>query len=184
MQQREFAQETQGAAALANLYEEYYDKLARYIAAKTGNRDEAEDLAGEVFLRALKSIDSFQWKGVPLHAWLFKIAHNLVVDYWRKRGRHREVELEEAAPLPSSENPAEEAIRNLELAEIRRAMQHLTQAQQEVIQLRFLAGLPSAEVAAIMGKKDGAVRELQHAALKALRQMLASSPSQTPQENG
>ncbi|MCR4394465.1 MAG: RNA polymerase sigma factor, partial [Dehalococcoidales bacterium] len=73
---------------LVNLYEEYFDKIARYAFAHIGDRTEAEDIAGEVFLRALKSLDSFRDFGIPLQSWLFKIAHNMVVDYLRKKSRY------------------------------------------------------------------------------------------------
>src|SRR3989304_8582699 len=70
---------------LASLYEEYYDRIARYACVHIGDRCDAEDLAGDVFLKALKSLDSYEERGVPMQAWLFRIAHNLVVDYLRKK---------------------------------------------------------------------------------------------------
>ena len=77
--------------ALASLYEESYGKVARYIFARIGNQQEAEDLASETFVRALKSVDSYQERGLPMEAWIFKIAHNLVVDYLRKMAKRKTV---------------------------------------------------------------------------------------------
>ncbi len=73
---------------LASLYDEYFDKIARYIYARLGDRNEAEDLAGEVFLKALESLKSYKERGIPMQAWLYRIARNVSVDHLRKRGRN------------------------------------------------------------------------------------------------
>ncbi len=78
---------TQREAALAGLHEEYYDRIVRYARVHIGDGPDSEDIAGEVFLKALQSLDSYQERGVPMQAWLFKIAHNLIVDYLRKKAR-------------------------------------------------------------------------------------------------
>ena len=80
---------------LASLYEEYYDKIAGYAFVRIGNKAEAEDIAGEVFLKALKSLKSYKERGVPMQAWLFRIAHNLVIDYFRKNKKHMTVPIDE-----------------------------------------------------------------------------------------
>lgn len=163
------------SALVAELFETYYDRIARYIAVRTGNPSEAEDLASEVFVRAVEKIDSFEWRGIPVQAWLFRIAHNLIVDYFRRTKRHPVVPLDDNAHHAGAEaDPEVEVLRRMEMADVQQAMQHLTSAQREVLNLRLVAGLPSAEVAAILGKKDGAVREMQHAALKTLRRVLES----------
>ncbi len=82
--------------AFAELYEHYYDRVVRYIAARTGSRDDAQEMAGDVFVRALESLDTIQERGIPPGAWLFRVAHNLVVDLYRKRARRRSVPLEQA----------------------------------------------------------------------------------------
>ena len=178
MPRGETAQEVQGIAALADLYDDYFDKIARYIATHIGNRDDAEDLAGEVFLRALKSVASFKERGIPMGAWLFRIAHNLMVDHLRKWSKRKRVPLDEALTVADNSDPGEEAIQNIQFAEVQQAMVHLSPAQQEVVALRFAGGLSSAEVAQVMGRSNGAVRELQHAALKSLRRLLASDIKQ------
>ena len=76
-------------AELSSLYEEYYGRIARYAFTRIGDRAEAEDLAGEVFLKALQSLESYEGRGIPMQAWLFKIAHNLVVDHLRKMAKLR-----------------------------------------------------------------------------------------------
>ncbi len=159
-------------ATLASLYDEYYDKIARYICTRIGNQAEAEDLAGDVFLKALKSLGSYKERGVPMQAWLFKIAHNVLVDYLRKVSKQRTVPID-AMQIPDNVNLEESVERRLQSERLSQALKQLTPAQREVIGLRFFAGLTSTEVGKILGKSSGAVREMQSAALKTLRNVLA-----------
>lgn len=157
------------AAALADLYEQYYDRVTRYIAARIGNRDLAEDLAGDVFVRCAESIGSFEQRGVPLQAWLFRVAHNIVIDHYRRSSRRRNVPLDEALELPSDHEPQGEVEQKLIMDRVLQAMAQLNPAQQQVITLRFIAGLSSEEAGSVMGRTKGAIRELQRTVLKALR---------------
>ena len=161
----------QNETRLAGLYEEYYDRIARYVHLHTGDRMVAQDLAGETFLRALDSLDSYQERGVPLQAWLFRIAHNLVVDHFRKSKKMVQVPLD-TETVDSGEDPVDVAEQNIELERMNRAMEGLTPEQRAVIGLRFMAGLPSKETARILNKSDGAVREMQRAAIENLRKRL------------
>jgi RNA polymerase sigma-70 factor (ECF subfamily) len=163
--------ETAKQDMLAGLYEEYYDRIARYAYTRTGDRAAAEDLAGEVFLKALESLKSYQERGVPMQAWLFRIAHNLVVDHLRKRSKSQNVPID-TVQIESGANPATVAEENIEMERVTKAMEQLTREQREVIGLRFFGGLSSKEVGSIMNKKDGAVREMQRAAIEKLRHLL------------
>ncbi len=156
---------------LAALYDEYYDRIARYAYSRIGNKDDAEDIAGEVFLKALQNLKSYREQGPPLQVWLFKIAHNLVVDYLRKNSKFKSVPID-GIDMRDSSDPAAVAEMNLEIERVKIALKELSADQQEVIRLRFLAGLTSREVSYLMGKTDGAVREMQRAALEKLRQLL------------
>lgn len=153
---------------LAGLYEEYYDKIARYVFVHIGNREEAEDIAGEVFLKALKSLRSYREQGIPMQGWLFRIAHNLTVDYLRKMDKRSTVPIDSVA-LPGNNDPADIAEKNTEFERVTEAMKELTIEQREVIALRFFGGFTSKEVGEILGKGDGAVREMQRAAIQKLR---------------
>jgi RNA polymerase sigma-70 factor (ECF subfamily) len=153
---------------LSGLYEEYYDKIARYVYVHIGNKEEAEDITGEVFLKALKSLKSYREQGVPMQGWLFRIAHNLTVDYLRKMNKHRTVPIDSVA-LSGNDNPADAAEKNIEFELVIEAMNQLTTEQREVINLRFFGELTSKEVSSILGKSDGAVREMQRAAIEKLR---------------
>jgi RNA polymerase sigma-70 factor (ECF subfamily) len=153
---------------LSDLYEEYYDKIARYVYVHIGNKEEAEDIAGEVFLKALQSLESYREQGVPMQGWLFRIAHNLTVDYLRKMNKRRTVPFDSVV-LQGNDNPANTAEKNIEFERVNEAMQELTTEQREVINLRFFGGLTSKEVGGVLGKSDGAVREMQRAAIEKLR---------------
>ncbi|MEE9202935.1 MAG: sigma-70 family RNA polymerase sigma factor [Dehalococcoidia bacterium] len=159
--------------AWAEIYEEFFNKIYRFIFFKIGSQEEAEDLSSRVFLKAIESLGSFRWRGVPFSAWLFRIARNLVIDHHRRAASQRRY-LEQASdpdPLPSAE---EEAIKAVQHEEVRRAVAQLTPAQQEVINLRFGAELSTAETAQAMKKSLVAVKALQHSALVNLRKIMST----------
>ncbi len=167
------------AAAFAVLYEDYYDRIFRYVSFKTGNSLEAEDITAEVFVKMLESIDSFRWQGYQFSSWLFRIAHNLVVDHFRKRGRRHIVALDDAPAAATEYNPDLDRKRDVDMSmvPVQEAMKDLTDLQREVISLRFAAGLSVAETARAVGKKDNAVKALQHAGIKKLRGILSAEVS-------
>ena len=157
--------------AFAQLYESYFDRIYRYMVTRIGDRTEAEDITQQVFLNALRSLHSFKWKGIPFSAWLFRIAHNLAVDYLRKHKRAVTVPLNDSL-TSSGDNPQLIAEHSLNMEQVVSAAKRLTKAQQEALSLRFAAELPIAEVAKIMGKSEGAVKALQHSSIVALRKAL------------
>jgi len=156
---------------LSSLYEEYYDKIARYAYLRVGDKAEAEDIAGEVFLKALKSLKSYKERGIPMQAWLFRIAHNLIVDYFRKMKKHETITIENIQ-IESEINPVTATERKSEIERIKVAMEELTLEQREVLRLRFFGELTSREVGQVLNKSDGAVREMQRAAIEKLRNLL------------
>ena len=159
--------------ALTQIYEENFDKIYRYIVLKIGDRAEAEDMTQQVFLNALKSISSYKWKGMPFSAWLFRIAHNQVVDHYRRKARSSFVPLDENI-ASGYDNPGRDAERKMEIEEMNRATGQLTKPQQEVISLRFAGELSIAEVARMMRKSEGAIKALQHAAIISLRKIMSA----------
>jgi RNA polymerase sigma-70 factor (ECF subfamily) len=165
-------------AQLTGLYETRYDRVVRYIAVRIGNFNEAEDLASEVFVKALRSVDSYRETGAPMESWVFKIAHNSVVDHLRKKSRRPAlVQVAEALPLASTQDPTKNLERQQEVGQMYRALSRLSKAQQQVLALRFGAEMTSEQAAEVMGKKPGAVREMQSAAIKKLREILGSEPT-------
>jgi len=158
--------------AFAQLYEEHFDRIYRYVTLKIGDQAEAEDITQQVFLKALQSISSFRWKGIPFSAWLFRIAHNQVIDYFRKKRKRVTEPLDDSLALSDS-NPQLLTERNLDIEQLALATKQLTQAQREVISLRFAGELSIAQVAKVMGKSPGAIKALQHSAIVALRKALS-----------
>jgi RNA polymerase sigma-70 factor (ECF subfamily) len=158
---------------LTGLFNEYYDKIARYAFVRVRNRTEAEDIASEVFLKALHSLESYKQQGIPMQAWLFRIAHNLVVDHFRKTAKKKTIPID-SVQIESVTDPVRTAEMNIELARVNKAMEQLTPAQREVIRLRFFGGFTSKEVGQILNKGDGAIREMQRAATQSLRNLLTA----------
>lgn len=159
--------------AWAHIYDRHYPKMVQYCYLRTGNRAGSEDLASEVFLEALKGIRGYQYRGVPLSAWLYRIARNLTADFVRRNARKPTVPLGEEpdhSQLQTPDAADSSALRH----DMRAAILQLTEDQQQVIILRFFQGLTHEETAAIMGRRGGAVRVLQNRALSALRRLVAA----------
>ena len=157
--------------ALTRLYEDNFDKIYRYIVFKIGDRTEAEDMTQQVFLNAIQSISSYKSKGMPFSSWLYRIAHNQVVDHLRKKSKRPTVPLDDCLPI-KSDDPRHAVEQRLEVEEVVAAAGGLTAAQREVISLRFASELSLAECAKTMGKTEGAIKALQHSAIAALRKAL------------
>ena len=160
------------ARALSDLYRRHADAVFRYVYYRVGDREVAEDLVGEVFVRALEGLPAYQDTGTPFEAWLYRIAHARVVDYYRRQKVRRAAPLDES--LTSSEEPdlSQLAAQRDDVLRVWNAVRHLTDDQQQVISLRFIAGYSTAEVASVMCKTEGAIRALQHRALASLRRLL------------
>jgi RNA polymerase sigma-70 factor (ECF subfamily) len=159
--------------ALGELYDRHHLHIYRFILVRVGSQPEAEDLTGAVFMRMLDGLPSYRPRaGIPFRAWLFRIARNLLVDYFRRQGRRAEVSLDAAGSQTAPGSPEEAAEQGLALERLHGALAHLTEAQREVIVLRFMAGLSLDEVAGITGHSRSAVKALQHRGLAALREAL------------
>lgn len=163
--------------AFGLLYDRYFDTVFRFIYFRVGNRQLAEDLTADTFLRALKRIGSFTWQGRDLGAWLVTIARNLVADHF-KSGRYRlevttgdvlDADREDRGLEGSPEAAVVDHITNVALLT---AVKQLNPEQQECIVLRFLQGFSVAETALSMGKNEGAIKALQYRAVRALARLL------------
>lgn len=159
------------ADAFGDLYEMHLDAIYRYVYYRVGGKAQAEDLTETVFLKAWESLDSYERTNVPFIAWLYRIAHNAVVDYYRTR--KSELPLETQFHLPDQRTGPEEQLRwNEEVETLTAAMARLKPVYQQVLILRFISGLDHAATAKIVGRSEGAVRVIQYRALKKLRRML------------
>jgi RNA polymerase sigma-70 factor (ECF subfamily) len=154
------------------LYQLFYPKVYNYAYIQLGDVQQAEDLASEVLLRMLESLKGYRFRGLPLSAWVFRIARNCLIDLHRRRKRRPEVGLFEGIP-DAEDNPPLAAERAMTQAELRRALVHLTEEQRQVIILKFIQGMDNATVARILGRSQGAVKSLQHRALVSLKKILS-----------
>lgn len=161
--------------AFGELYERYLDKIYNYVYYRTGNHHDAEDLTARVFTRAMAHIETYTERGVPFQAWLYRIAHNLVANWHRDRGRRKVIPLDEfIASSLRSESPDHQAEDNEEREALLRAIRHLPEERQQLLLLKFVEHLSNAEIGEIMNRTEGAVKSLYHRTLIALRDELGT----------
>ncbi len=152
------------------IYDTYYPKMYNFLYVHLGDRMAAEDLAAEVFEQACKGIHRFQYRGVPLSSWLYRIARNVMVDHLKRRKRlpTQSIEAAGAPQLATADDTDNLGLRD----QISRALVKLTREQQQVLILRQVEGHDVAATAQIMGKKNDAVRALEFRALRSLRRII------------
>jgi len=159
--------------AVGELYDRHHEHIFRYVWSRVDNRRLAEDLTGEIFTRMVVSLPDYRPTGVPFRAWLYRVAHNLVVDHYRKKRKPVLVPLYHAeGRSQEGSNPASIVEHHLTVERVRRAMAGLDPVKQEVLVLRFLVGLSLREVALTLDKTVPAIKSLQHRGLVALRAVL------------
>ena len=159
-------------AALGELYDRYAPKMYAYIFRRVGDASLAEDLTSELFLRVLNAVQNERAWRDSFVAWLYRIAHNLVVDTYRRRPPPM-VALDDLPLESDADDPAEVAQASPDRARLRAAIVKLTPDQQQVLALRYGEGLTARETASVRQKTTGAVEAMQHRALAALRRILA-----------
>jgi RNA polymerase sigma-70 factor (ECF subfamily) len=157
--------------AFGQLYDRYVRLVYGVIHARVGNRAEAEDLTAQVFLRALENLSRLDPSRGGFGAWVFRIARNLIVDRHRRDSRRVTLPVEEAPPEAgqASDGPEESAIGRERAAHLWQRVGQLPTAQRQAIELRFIHGLKTAEIVAVMGRSPAAVKQLTHRALERLR---------------
>lgn len=156
--------------AFGNLYERYLGEVQRYIFYRVTNRFDAEDLTETVFIKAWEALPRFESETVNLRAWLYRIAHNVVVDHYRIRKPADDLpdaQLQDVHPSPEQQTQTQDEHQQLAVA-----IQTLDENLQKVVICRFVNGLSHAETAEVMGIKEGHVRVLQLRALQKLRRLL------------
>jgi len=161
--------------AFGQLYERYVDKIYNYIYYRTGNVADAEDLTARVFMRAMKHIGNYDDRGVPFSAWLYRIAHNLIANWYRDRSRRKILSLDDVSQWSVQEEGPESLAQFLEdrealLATIRR----LPAERQELLILKFVERLSNKEIGDIMDRSEGAIKSLYHRTLLSLREEIQS----------
>ncbi len=158
--------------ALAEAYDSYAPALYRYAWHHLGDSDQAQDIVAETFQRLLIALKQGQGPRDNLQAWLYRVAHNLIIDLYRRQPALDPVAVDEDMPLPGPEVSEELALQRIEAERARRALRQLTPLQQQVIILRFLEGWDLESVARFLGRETNAIKALQHRAIAALRSLL------------
>ena len=166
--------------AFAQLYDLYVDGVYRYVLFRVASPSLAEDLTSETFLRALRRIETFTWQGKDIGAWFVTIARNIVADHLKSSRFRLEVTTADMLVIDRSVDGVESTVlAQLEQAALVDALRRLKPEQQECVVLRFLHGFSLAETAEAMGRSEGAIKQLQLRALRALAGILAPNRSVT-----
>jgi RNA polymerase sigma-70 factor, ECF subfamily len=155
-------------ARFAELYEQNFERVYAYIAARVQNRDEAQDLTAEVFHQALAGISRFEWRGAPFVTWLLGIAANIMADRWERTSKQPEVQADELQ-LAGVDDKVEQRAMLFQLVD------GLPEDQRHVIIRRFVDQRSVREIAQELGRSEGAVKQLQFRALQNLRTRIRSS---------
>ena len=172
------------AQAFSWLYNRYVNKIYNYIYYRTGSQHDAEDLTARVFFRALRRVQAYRITGVPFSAWLYRIAHNLVANWHRDNSRKKEISLEDTPELYDRGIQPETSVVTLQENEILfKAVRTLTADRQQLLILKFVEHLSNADIAAIMGRSEGAIKSLYHRTLLALREHMDKTVDQGESEN-
>ena len=158
--------------AFGDLYQRYLGQIYSYVYYRTGDTGDAEDLTERVFMQALTHMPRYTDRGLPFSVWLYRIAHNMVANWYRDRYRHKALPIDEASSV--AENT--ERLEYVEEAMlVRRAVAQLAPDRQQLLLLKFVEELPHAQIGEIMGRSEGAVKALLHRTLKALKAELKGS---------
>ena len=157
--------------ALGEIHDAYFEKIYRYIYRYLGEAHLAEDLTADVFLKLLEAIKVSRGPRTNLSAWLYRVAHNLVVDHFRRQSGRESLLLEESL-VAANDDMAMVMEKKLVQQQLRAAISHLTADQQQVIILKFVEGLSNTEAGQVLGKTEGAIKSLQHRALAALQRIM------------
>jgi RNA polymerase sigma-70 factor (ECF subfamily) len=156
------------------IYEHYAEIIFRFSYSQLSNYQDAEDLTEEVFLRTWRSLPTYQQKGVPFVAYIFRIARNALIDHYRQAARsHDQIPFEEELVGHSIFEPEQQAVLNTDQEEIRARLKELREDYRNVLILRFFSGLSIEETAKALGKSPGAIRVQQHRALAALKKSVS-----------
>ncbi len=175
-EQRLLQQAKQGDAdSFAMLYREHVQTIFRYVYHRVSDAQLAEDITGDVFTRALKSMSKYTDRGKPFVAWLYRIAHARVVDHYRRQNRRPNESDIDAIPIAIKPDMDANMMQSHIASTLKQALTALTEDQQQVIVFRFIEGHRLEATAEIMGKNTNAIKALQHRALRALARQLERS---------
>lgn len=157
--------------AIGELYDQHHVSVLKYAWSRVGDRETAEDLTGEVFLRMVRALPKYRRTKIPFRAWLYRIARNLVIDHYRMQSDQASVPLEVAENTSNEgDHPAKAVDRALKMEQLHGALTSIKPSERDVVVLRFLVGLSIRETAMALGKSEPSVKAMQHRGLAALRE--------------
>ncbi len=162
------------ASAFGSLYDHYHPKIYRFVLIKVGRREEAEDLTHQVFLSAWLNIGTYRDFGYPFSSWLYQIARNQVIDFYRTRKQDLSIEEVDPEYFAQAADHQSTVDQNLKLEKVKRAIRALKPEYQDVVLMRFVEDLSLREVAAALQKTEGAVKLMQHRAMRQLKNALGA----------
>ena len=161
------------AEAFGSLYDYYMPRIYRFILIKVSYREEAEDLTHQTFLKAWERIDQFTFQGYPFSSWLYRIARNTVIDHHRKvKPVQIDIDYVPQELLASEKSPEDEMESRMEWEKLLSAIGELKDVEQDVLIMRFVDDMTHKEIASIVKKSEGAVKVVQHRALKKLKEVI------------
>jgi RNA polymerase sigma-70 factor, ECF subfamily len=171
--------------AFSFLYNLNVTRIYNYIFYRIGSEDDAEDITSRVFYRAFGHIKTYEDKGIPFSAWLYRIAHNLIANFHRDRQRRKEVSLDDQPEMPHRVDLPETWIeKKQEMDLLLKGMRRLAPDRQQLILLKYLEDLSNAEIAVIMGRTEGAIKSLYHRALLALKDEMVKIGYESTENKG
>jgi RNA polymerase sigma-70 factor (ECF subfamily) len=158
--------------AFLEIYDAHFQRIYNYAYQRTMNQDDAEEITSQTFLAALEKIQSFEYRNIPLAVWLYKIASHALVDLYRKRGRSVELAEEFLPEGAAAYEPERVVVGRSEKEQLARQLKHLPHMQQQALVLRYNQNLSYKEIAQVMDKTEGAVKQLLHRGLTGLRERM------------
>lgn len=158
------------AEAFGALYDNYLPKIYRFVLLKTSQKEIAEDLTQQVFLKAWQNVSSYEHKGFPFSSWLYQIARNAVIDHYRTKKTH--AGLETAEEIAEETNFSADLEKKINLEIIQKKIKDLSPDYQDVLIMRFVEEMSHREIAQSMGKSEGAIKVIQHRALNQLKKII------------
>jgi len=158
--------------AFGELYDRYVKRIYNYIYYRTNNPFDAEDLTERVFFRAIRHIENYENRGLPISAWLYRIAHNLVANWYRDNSRRQEIPLDtfDFTLQYQGEHPEVAVLKSEEKDDLLRVIRQLPEDRQQLLILKFVESMTNAEIGQIMDRTEGAIKSLYHRTLMALRE--------------
>jgi len=169
------------ARAFGALYDHYFPRVYNYVYYRVRERLVTDDLVSTIFMRALDRLETYQEKRGSFGVWLFRIAHNAVVDHYRSTGRTSSLPLEQAEQFVSGAPSVEQSLAQRQETEALLAqVSRLSAREQEIIGLKFGGGLTNRKIAALLGLKENHIAVILYRAMRKLRRGLEDEPSPAP----